>query len=54
MLEREPFAEAARLFQREYLRRLQDRTGSNPQQMCQRSGLTPEVIAECLRRPGRS
>ncbi len=54
MLGREPFAEAARLFQGEYLRRLADRTGSDPQQMCQRSGLPPEVIAEYLRRPGRS
>ena len=54
MLEREPFAEAARLFKDEYLRRLAVRTGSDPQQMCERSALPAEVIAEHLGLPSRS
>jgi DNA-binding NtrC family response regulator len=46
MLEREPWAEAVRLFQGEYLRRLAGRTGSDPRLMSERSGLPAEVIAE--------
>ena len=46
LFEREPYAEAERSFQAEYLRRLADRCGDDPAKMAQRSGLPEAVVAE--------
>lgn len=52
LFEREPYAEAERLFQAEYLRRLGERTGGDPEKMAQRSGLPEAVVARCLQGTG--
>jgi DNA-binding NtrC family response regulator len=44
----EPFAQARRAFEQEYLRRLFERTGGDRQAMAERSGLSPELMAAAL------
>lgn len=44
LLEQEPFAEARRGFEEEYLRSLQERYGGNQEVMLQRARLTPEQL----------
>jgi DNA-binding NtrC family response regulator len=46
LFEREPYAEAERTFQAEYLRRLGERCDGDPEKMAQRSGLPDAVVAE--------
>jgi len=46
LFEREPYAEAERVFQAEYLRRLAERCDDDPAKMAQRSGLSDAVVAE--------
>jgi len=45
LFEHEPYAEAERSFQSEYLRRLSERCGDDPAKMAQRSGLPEAVVA---------
>jgi DNA-binding NtrC family response regulator len=54
ILLREPFEEARRAFEQEYLHCLAKRCGGDPEVMTQRSGLTPEVIAGNLKPPARN
>ncbi len=49
---REPYPEAERAFQAEYLRRLGERCGGDPEKMAQRSGLPDAVVAESGRAAG--
>jgi len=44
----EPFAEARRAFEHEYVRRLFERTGGDLRTMAERSGLAPEIMAAAL------
>jgi len=44
LLEREPFADARRDFEREYVRLLEERCGGDPEAMARRSGLAPDRI----------
>jgi len=44
----EPFAQASRAFEQEYLRRLAERTGGDMPAMAARSGLAPERITAAL------
>jgi DNA-binding NtrC family response regulator len=46
LFEREPYAEAERSFQSEYLRRLGERCGGDLEKIAQRSGLPDAVVAE--------
>ena len=46
LFEREPYAEAERFFQAEYLRRLAERCDDDPAKVAQRSGLPEAVVAE--------
>ena len=52
LFEREPYAEAERVFQAEYLQRLRERCGDDPEKMAQRSGLPDAVVTECLQTAG--
>jgi DNA-binding NtrC family response regulator len=49
LFEREPYAEAERAFQVEYLRRLAARCGDDSAAVTRRSGLPPERVVECCR-----
>ncbi|MEW6443505.1 MAG: response regulator [bacterium] len=44
LLDREPFAEARRAFEKEYVRRLAERCGGDRETMARRSGLSEESI----------
>ena len=46
---KEPFEEAYKAFEREYVIRMAERAGRDEQEMAQRSGLSPEVIASALK-----
>jgi len=52
LFESEPYAEAERAFQAEYLRRLRERCGDDPEKMAQQSGLPAAAVAECLQGAG--
>jgi DNA-binding NtrC family response regulator len=52
LFECEPYAEAERAFQAEYLRRLGERCGGDPEEMAQRSGLPDAAVAEHLQAAG--
>jgi DNA-binding NtrC family response regulator len=52
LFEREPYLEAERAFQAEYLRRLGERCGDDPGKMAERSGLPAAVVAESLQGAG--
>jgi DNA-binding NtrC family response regulator len=47
LFEREPYEEAERTFQAEYLRRLGERCQGDPAKMAERSGLPAAVVAGC-------
>jgi DNA-binding NtrC family response regulator len=49
VFDREPYEEARRAFEREYVRRLSERYGGQEQVMVERSGLPAEVIAGALK-----
>ncbi len=46
---KEPFEEACKAFEREYVILMAKRTGEDEQALAQRSGLSPEVIAPALK-----
>jgi DNA-binding NtrC family response regulator len=52
LFEREPYSEAERAFQAEYLRRLGERCGGDPGKMAERSGLPEALVAESLSSAG--
>ena len=52
LFEGEPYAQAERTFQAEYLRRLGERCDGDAEEMTQRSGLPEAVVAACLRGAG--
>jgi DNA-binding NtrC family response regulator len=52
LFESEPYARAERAFQAEYLGRLRERCGDDPEKMAQRSGLPAAAVAECLQQSG--
>ena len=52
LFEREPYTEAERSFQAEYLRRLSERCNRDPEKMAQKSGLPDTVVAGCLQGTG--
>jgi DNA-binding NtrC family response regulator len=53
LFEPEPYAEAERAFQAEYLRRLALRCAGDPATIAHRSGLPGERVARCLKGTGR-
>jgi DNA-binding NtrC family response regulator len=54
VFDREPYTDALRAFEREYVRRLRERCGGNRAAMLERSGLDPAAVDRLEREPDRA